>query len=108
MEVFHEMKIMPINLNNPGGFTLNDVRKLLAAQDDSVDRQLRITQDGWAVITNYDGSKDRDLYHCRCETWDAGNGYVGVKAAQDDVWVERIFNALKANWPKRTGLVFEL
>ena len=98
---------MTINLNDPAALTLDAVRKLLAAQDDSVARQLRITLDGYAVIADYDGPEDKAEFLCRAETWEAGNSYVGLKASQDDAWVERVFNALKANWPNRTGLVFD-
>lgn len=90
---------MSINLNNSTQFTLEDVRTLIAQKDDSQDRQLRVMNDGTAVLSDDVGAVNLIGVLFRFETWNAGNDYVGAKAAQDNVWVTRIFDALKKNWP---------
>ena len=90
---------MQIDLNNPAEFTLENVRKLLASGDDTTDTQLRVSRDGIAYLSKKVAADDIDALAFRLETWDAGNGYVGPKAAADDSFVTRIFNVLGKNWP---------
>lgn len=97
-----------LDLNNPAVFTIDGVRQLIASHDDSVDRQLRVTRDGYAVITDHDGPDDMDDYVLRCETWDAGNGNSGVQAARDTDRMERIYRELKRNWPTPQVRVLDL
>lgn len=89
---------MIIDLNNE--FTQEDVCKLLASKDDSACRQLRVTRDGVAFLSDTVGNQNTDDLCFRLETWDAGNGYVGKDAANDESWVRRIYEALKKNWPE--------
>ncbi len=90
---------MKINLNDPQQFTFENVRKLIASKDDSQHRQLRVTKDGIAYLSDTIGNKDIDDLSFRLETWIAGNDYVGEAASDDDKWVEKIYKCLKANWP---------
>lgn len=39
----------------------------------------------------------------RYETFEAGNGYVGPEAAEDEGWVNQLFDALVNEWPKVKG-----
>lgn len=39
----------------------------------------------------------------RCETFEAGNEYVGPDAAEDESWVNQLFDALVQEWPKAKG-----
>ncbi len=36
----------------------------------------------------------------RYETFEAGNEYVGPDAALDDDWINKLFDALRKQWPK--------
>lgn len=80
-------------------FTREDVAKLLASKDDSQHRQLRVTKDGIAYLSDEVGATNIDGLAFRFETWDAGNGYSGLEASQDDSWVRKVFDDLKENWP---------
>ena len=91
---------MQIDLKNPSELTVENVRRLLASKDDSQHRQLRVTTDGIAYLSDAVGNTNLAGIHCCFETWDPGNGYCGAAAAADDAWVMSVYNDLKANWPK--------
>lgn len=88
-----------IDLKDPTQFTLQGVKELIASMDDSENRQLRVTKSGIAFLSDRVGPDGTDDLAFRFETWDAGNGYVGVAASQDEKWVRKIYEALKKNWP---------
>ncbi|MCK9691322.1 hypothetical protein [Pseudomonas syringae] len=91
---------MQIDLNQPGALTLVSVSQLIGSANDSTHTQLRVTDAGIAYISNTDvGLNNVDNLAFRFETWSRGTDYVGKRAASDPAWVERIYNALKANWP---------
>jgi len=83
-----------LNLNDPEQFTIEGVRKLIASVDNSADRQLRITLDGYAVITDHDGPEDMEFYVARSGTWEADNGNCGEIAALDTDRMEYIHQVL--------------
>ncbi len=91
---------MKINLNDPSDFTLDNVRKLIASEDDSVPTQFRVSNDGFLFLSKIVGNKELEGIKFRLESNGANNGYVGRQAAKNDKWVERIFNSVKDNWPK--------
>ena len=91
---------MQIDLKIPGALTVKSVAQLLASVDDSANRQLRVDVNGFAYISSDVGSENLQGVLFRLETWCEGNDYVGSAAAQDEVWVSRIYNALKSNWPQ--------
>ncbi|MBT2337696.1 MULTISPECIES: hypothetical protein [Pseudomonas] len=91
---------MQIDLNAPGGLTLDAVRQLLASASDDEHTQLRVTKAGIAYLSSgVVGGAEIDGLLFRLETWAKGSGYVGRVAASDEVWVMQIYNALKDNWP---------
>ncbi|SCZ10790.1 hypothetical protein [Pseudomonas sp. NFACC37-1] len=91
---------MQIDLNAPGGLTVEAVRQLLASASDDEHTQLRVTKDGIAYLSSgVVGGVDIEGLRFRLETWAKGSGYVGRVAASDEVWVMQIYNALKDNWP---------
>ena len=90
---------MKINLNDESDFTLENVKKLIASVDDSNHRQLRVTKDGFAFISNEVGNENIDNLACRFETWCMGNSYVGLNASQDDNYIKRVYKDLQENWP---------
>jgi hypothetical protein len=89
-----------IDLNDPTQLTLDNVRKLIASEDDSKTWQLRVTDSGIAYLSEAVGLHALDGLAFRLETWHAGNDYVGQRAASDDSWVAGIYRVLKENWPK--------
>ncbi|MGU3496328.1 hypothetical protein ACLBXM_19990 [Xanthobacteraceae bacterium A53D] len=89
---------MIIDLNTE--YSEADVAKLLASSDDSQDRQIRVTKEGIAYISDDVGSSNIDGLAFRLETFNQGNGYTGLKASEDADWVSRIYRVLRENWPE--------
>lgn len=98
---------MRIDLNNQQEFTLDGVRALLASQEDATDIQLRVSSKGIAYLEAVVGPVSTNDVLFRMETWNAGEGYVGKTAANDDNWVHKIYNTLKRHWPKPHASVVE-
>lgn len=90
---------MKIDLKDPSALTVESVRLLLASKDDSVHRQLRVTTDGFAFLSDVVGNRELEGILFRFETWDPGNSYCGPEAAADDRWVQQVYNDLKKHWP---------
>lgn len=84
-----------INLNIPSNITTENVALLLASKDDSKNRQIRVSKEGIATLSNDCGNKNTEGVIFRIETFCAGNGYTGVEAAKDDHWVGKITKCLK-------------
>lgn len=99
---------MPAHLDLKQPYTQDDVRRLLASKENDRDIQLRISDAGLAYLEEATGPEKLEGVHCRGETWDAGNDYCGVRAAQNTEWVERIYRALGRNWPQRKSSTFEI
>ncbi|MBL6449060.1 hypothetical protein JMN32_22300 [Fulvivirga sp. 29W222] len=90
---------MQINLNDPEDFTIENIKTLVASEDDTVNTQFRVTEDGILLLSRVTGNRNLDGIKFCLETNARGNGYVGKTAAQDDVWVRRVYKAIKDNWP---------
>ena len=67
--------------------------------DDSKNSQLRVSKDGRAYVSYVVGAEDISNLCFRLETSIAGNGYVGPDAANDDEWIDRVYDVLQENWP---------
>jgi hypothetical protein len=94
-----------MNVNeNP---TIDQLRELLAAQDDraghhkiwvSNSGEVQVTCLPWDVSpAQWMYAHQDDVRYCY-ETLDRGNGWVGQGAAGDDWWVKRLFGWLVGNW----------
>ena len=90
---------MQINLNNPSELTLENVAKLLASKDDSEHRQLRVSKNGVAFLSDEVGNINTDGLATRFETWCVNNGYCGEEAAKDEGWVKKVHKMLSEVWP---------
>ncbi len=90
---------MEINLNDPQDFTIENVARLIGSKDDSVNRQLRVTTDGFAFLSDDFGNINTDGLAFRFETLHHGNGYCGKEASRDSKLVKDIYQMLKENWP---------
>tara|TARA_R110001592_G_scaffold204892_4_gene455204 strand:+ start:120 stop:416 length:297 start_codon:yes stop_codon:yes gene_type:complete len=90
---------MQLDLNDKANLTLANVASLLASKDDSQSRQLRVTTDGVAFLSDDVGSINTDGLAFRLETWDSGNDYTGIEASKNSQWVQQVYKNLKDNWP---------
>ena len=97
---------MAIDLTQP--FTTADVANLLASQNDAQNWQLRVTSAGIADLSGTVGNINIAGLSFRLETWQAGNGYVGAKAAADKAFVIRIEKVLRENWPIPSSTYIDL
>ena len=97
---------MILNLNSQ--YTKADVAALLASKDDSQHRQLRVNINGGAYLSDDIGNRQLQGVAFRLETWDAGNDYVGSKAASNAAFVSRIEKVLRANWPNPTSTYIDV
>jgi len=99
---------MTIDLNDPVDFTVDNVRKLIASGSDRSHTQIRVSKDGIAYLSNTVGADQTDDLAFRLETFSVESDYVGEKASKDDAWVERVYKALKNNWPEPTSTYIDL
>jgi hypothetical protein len=99
-EVLPEGAGFKIDLKDPAQLTAASVARLIASRDDSQHRQLRVTKDGVAYLSDVVGNIDTEGLAFRLPTWVQGSGYVGIDAAQDPEWVASVLQDLRKNWPK--------
>ena len=92
---------MNIDLNNE--YTTDDVSCLIASKDDSQHRQLRVTKEGIAFISDEVGNMNVEGLAFRLPTWVAGNSYTGNDASRDANHVKSIEKTLRDNWPNPKG-----
>ena len=92
---------MQIDLKVPGALTYDSVRALLASKDDRTHRQLGVTTNGIAFLSDDVGNRNLEGVLFRFETWDPGNGYCGHQAAADDKWVRSVHQDLIENLPNQ-------
>jgi hypothetical protein len=90
---------MTIHLNDPGDFTRENVRQLIASVDDSKHRQLPVTVGGIAFISDTVANVATEGIAFSIATWCEGNDYSGESAARDEAWVTRVYGALQKHWP---------
>jgi hypothetical protein len=99
---------MPINMNNPETFTIEAVRELIASKDDSRSRQIRISEAGDVYLSDSTGFNNLDGVRARFCTFSHGTDHVGAAAAQDPVWVGRVFRAIRKHWDAGTTGYIEI
>lgn len=81
--------------------TLEQFRMLIACGDDRHNNQIRVTKSGMVYLSeDIVGSEQLDDVALCFETFSAHNGYVGVKAAEDNSHVIPLYYALTGNWRK--------
>src|SRR5215472_6217054 len=97
---------MQIDLKQPSALTPAAVRDLLGSASDATDTQLCVTKDGVAFVRA--AADDTSDLLFRIETWIRGNDYVGPGAAQDSKWVERVYNAIRNNWPTPEAEIIDM
>ncbi len=97
-----------IDLSDPHEFTIDGVRRLLASKTGSEPAdeypgiyQLRVTKNGTAHIKhNWQPPTDSDEQNHAIlfETWN--RSYVGKDAADDDKWVNEVYQMLERWWER--------
>lgn len=93
-----------MNLNNNP--THEQLRDLLRDCDDMAGHHLLwVKKNGEVKLSRIPVRDDPASFHdanmrLRCETFLAGNEYVGPEAADDDRWVSELFDRLLEEWPK--------
>ena len=81
--------------------TLENFRDLIASGNDEYDNQIRVSKEGKIYLSQgITGAISLDGVAFRCETFDAGNDYVGIEASKDDRFIIPLFKAIKDNWAK--------
>ncbi|MEZ5031562.1 MAG: hypothetical protein R2787_09180 [Saprospiraceae bacterium] len=90
---------MKIDLKDPNGLTIENVRALIESGNDSEHSQFRCTETGIMFLSTDVGADNLDGILFRLETNSANGGYVGKEASEDEVWVNRIYTAFKKHWP---------
>lgn len=91
--------------------TVDQLRELLRQCDDSAGHHvLWVTKDGEVVVTRIPADRATAGFEqrhpemqMRCETFLAGNEYVGPEAADDTSWVTELFERLLNEWPGAKG-----
>lgn len=79
--------------------TFEQFRMLIACGNDSYNNQIRVTKSGMVYLSeDIVGSEQLDGVALSFETFSAHNGYVGVKAAEDNSHVIPLYHALIKNW----------
>ena len=79
--------------------TLEKFRMLIACGNDRHNNQIRVTKSGMVYLSeDIVGSEQLDDVALCFETFSAHNGYVGVKAAEDNSHVIPLYYALIGNW----------
>lgn len=84
-----------INIEN---ITESKYRDMIANANDSISHQLRVDWSGDVYISTITGAEEIEIIKFRWESWDAGNGYVGPRAASDYEYIKQSVKALKKCW----------
>lgn len=81
--------------------TLENFRDLIASGNDEYNNQIRVSKDGKIYLSQgVVGASNLYDVAFRCETFDAGNDYVGIEVSKDDRFIIPLFKAIKDNWAK--------
>ena len=84
---------------NVDTLTIDQLRDLIAAGDDSHHNKLRITSSREIFLSDIVGLEHLEGIIGRFETFVAGNGYVGLNAALDQQFIESLYTAIQT-WKK--------
>jgi hypothetical protein len=87
--------------------TLEQFRMLIACGHDTHNNQIRVTKSGMVYLSeDIVGAEQLDDVALCFETFSAHNGYVGVRAAEDDRYVMLLYYALKGNWTEGCSHIY--
>ena len=80
---------------NVDSLTIDQLKELIRSGDDSHHNQIRINDKREIYLSPVVGAQCLDGIIGRFETFDAGNRYVGPRAANDDEFINRIYIAIQ-------------
>lgn len=98
--IFGMVTPFTIDLNNPSDFTKENIKKLIASHNDSINTQFRITREGILYLSKYVGHDRLDGVQYYMETNCEGNNYTGIDASEDEGWVDQVFYTIERAWTK--------
>lgn len=75
-----------------------DLKRLLSNANDCISHQVRVDLSGDVFISTITGADEIDDLKFRFESWDAGNGYAGPRAASDQEYVNSLLSSIKKCW----------
>lgn len=78
--------------------TIDQVQNMIAAADDRINNQIRVTKEGNVYVSTDIGASNISDLKFRYETYLAGNGYVGPKAAADNTYIQNLYKQLRKDW----------
>lgn len=87
-----------LNVNDPREFTIENLKKVIASVDDRYHSQYQVTEDGYFIVSREYSHNGKGIAFW-FDTNSAWCGYAGVKAARKELWVNRIYDAVKKHWP---------
>lgn len=73
-------------------------KDMIANANDCISHQLRVDWSGDIYISTITGAEEIEDIKFRWESWDAGNGYVGPRAASDHQYIKQSVKSLKKCW----------
>ena len=80
--------------------TMDQIRELIANGDDTHNNQIRVDKSGYVYLSqDIVGSEAIDNLCFRLESFDAYNGYVGPKAANNLEYISSLYHVIRKNWP---------
>ena len=73
-------------------------KDMIANANDCMSHQLRVGWSGDVYISTITGAEEIEDVKFRWESWDAGNGYTGPRAASDHEYIKQSVKSLKQCW----------
>ncbi|WP_119197955.1 hypothetical protein [Blautia sp. AM47-4] len=73
-------------------------KDMIANANDCISHQLRVGWSGDVYISTITGAEEIEDVKFRWESWDAGNGYTGPRAASDHEYIKQSVKSLKQCW----------
>jgi hypothetical protein len=92
------MEVYKIDMNEPSEFTINNLKIILEAGDETINNQLRITDDGILFLSQDVGTTNLDGIKSRLETFGSYTNCVGGDISDDKEWLERVYKGIKKIW----------
>ena len=89
---------MQLNLRDQRGFTLANVKLLIASGNPSISSEFCVKEDGTLFIQETEQDEDRDEVVLRIGPVH-GENRLGELAAQDGNWVLSVYSTIRTNWP---------
>lgn len=85
-------------------FTIDKYKEMISQADDRIHNQLRVSKTGYVFISKEVGNQNLANVKFRFETFMAGNGYVGPKAASDSEYIKDEYDELMLAWQNKDNV----